>query len=48
MRELANGFEVKFKCLGEDIEKCKTFPIPIEREIIKIDEDGNESVVTIP
>ena len=32
---------------GENTEKCKTFSIPIEKEVTKIDKDGNESVVTI-
>ena len=38
---------MQFECLGENIEKCKTFSVPIEKEVRKIDKDGNESVVTI-
>ena len=44
---LANEFEGQFECLGENTEKYKTFSVPIEKEITKIDKDGNESVVTI-
>ena len=47
IKELANGFEGKFECVGENMEKYKTFSVPIEKEITKIDKDGNESVVTI-
>ena len=39
-------FKGKLECLGENAEKCKAFSIPIEKEIIKIDKHGNESVVT--
>ena len=46
-KELANQFEGKFESLGENTGKHKTFPIPIEKQVIKIDKDGNESVVTI-
>ena len=31
----------------ENTEKYKTFSIPIEKEVIKNDEDGHESVATI-
>ena len=47
IKELADRFEGKSKCLGEKIEKYKTFTIPIEKEITKTDKDGNESVVSI-
>ena len=29
------------------IRKCKTFSIPIEKEVINIDKGGNESLGTI-
>ena len=45
--ELAKEFEVKFECLGENAENYKAFSVPIEKEVIRIDKDGNESVVTI-
>ena len=47
IKELANEFEGQFECLGENKEKYKTFSVPIEKEVTKIDRDGNESVVTI-
>ena len=47
IKELENEFEGKMECLGEKTEKHKTFYVPLEKEIIKIDKNGNESVVTI-
>ena len=47
IKELANKFEGQFECLGENTENYKSFSIPIEKEVTKIDKDGNESVVTI-
>ena len=47
IKELASKFEGQCKCLGENTEKYKTFSVPIEKEVTKIDKDGNESVVTI-
>ena len=47
IKELANKFERKFECLAENTNKYKTFFIPIEKEVTKIDTDGNKSVVTI-
>ena len=47
IKELANEFEEQFECLGENTEKCKTFSVPIEKEVTKIDKDGNESAITI-
>ena len=29
------------------MEKFKTFSVPTEKEVTKVDKDGNESVVTI-
>ena len=37
----------QFEGLGQNTEKYKTFSVPIEKEVTKIDKDGNESVVTI-
>ena len=34
MKELANKFEGRFEYLGGNIEKYKTFSIPIEKEFI--------------
>ena len=47
IKKLANQFERQFECLGENTENEKLFFITIEKEIIKIDKDGNKSVVTI-
>ena len=47
MKKLANQLERRFKCLGENRANCKTFSVPIEKEVTKIDKNGNESVVTI-
>ena len=47
IKKLANEFEGQSKCLGEKTEKYKTFSVPIENEIIKIDKDENETVETL-
>ena len=41
IKELTNEFEGKFEFLGEYTEKYKTFSVPIEKEVIKIDKDCN-------
>ena len=48
IRELANTFQGQFKCLVENTKNCKRFSIPTEKEVTKIDKDGNESVVLYP
>ena len=47
IKDLANEFEGKLECLGENTEKYKTFSVQIEKEVTEIDEDGNKSVVII-
>ena len=47
LKELANTFEGRFECLVENTEKYKTFSVPKEKEVTKIDKDGHESVVAI-
>ena len=42
MKELANEFELR-----ENTEKYQTFSVPIEKEVINVDKDGNEGLVTI-
>ena len=37
----------RFECLAKNTEKYKTFFVPIEKEITKIDRNGNESIITI-
>ena len=46
IKELADEFVGKFECLGENTEKCKTFPLSIEKEVIKNDKNSNERNVT--
>ena len=41
MKELANEFKSKFECLEENTEKYKTFSVLIEKEIKRVDKDGN-------
>ena len=38
-KELANEFEGKYECLGENKEKYKTFSFPMKKEITKVDKD---------
>ena len=47
IKELANRFEGQFECPGENTEKYKTFSVPIQKEVTKINKDGNESVVPV-
>ena len=47
MKEVANEVQGKLEYLRENIEKYKTFSVPIEKQITKINKDGNESIVTI-
>ena len=46
IKEAAKEIVGKFECLGENTEKYKIFFFAIEKEVIKIDKDNNESVVT--
>ena len=47
IKELANKSKGQSECLEENTKKNKTFSVPIEKEVTKINKDGNESVVTI-
>ena len=47
IKELAKEFEGQFECLWKNTKKYKTFFVPIEKEVIKINKDGNESIITI-
>ena len=40
-------FVERFECHGDNAEKYKNSSFPIEKEVIKIHKDGNESVVTM-
>ena len=46
IQEKANEFEEDSNFLGENTEKYKTYPVPIETEIRKIDKNGEENVTT--
>ena len=41
IRELVNDFKGQFQHLGENTEKYKNFSFPIEKEIRKVDKDGD-------
>ena len=42
IKELAEEFKKPFTCLGENTEKYITFAGPIEKEVTKIDKNGEE------
>ena len=44
---LVKRFEGKLEYLGKNTEKYKKFSVPLEKEITKIDKDGNENIVII-
>ena len=46
IKELANESIGQLECLGEYTEKYKTLSLPIEKEIIKVDKEGNENFIT--
>ena len=37
----------QFECLGENTEKYIRFPVPIKKEITKIDKDCNDRIMEI-
>ena len=47
IKELAEEFEGQFEYLGENTEKQITFSLPIKKQTIKIDKDGNDKIVNI-
>ena len=47
IKELAIEFEGQFECFWWKYVTCKTFSVPIKKEVIKINKDGNKSVETI-
>ena len=42
IKELAEKFKKQFSCLGENTEKYLTFTVPIEKEVKRIDKNGEE------
>ena len=47
MKNLANNFEGQFECLAENTEKYKIFSVLIEKEVAKVNKEGNENIITI-
>ena len=41
------SIKVSLNFQGENTEKYKIFSVPIEKEVTKIDKEGNENVATI-
>ena len=46
MKELAEEFEGQFNCLGENTGKYVTFPVLMEKEVIRIDKKEKEIINT--
>ena len=42
VKKLAEEFKKEFTCLGENTEKYLTFAVPIEKEITRIDKNGED------
>ena len=42
IKDLAGEFKKQFICLGENTEKYITFTVPIEKEVTRIDKNGEE------
>ena len=42
IKELAKDFKKQFICLGENTEKYITFTVPVEKEVTRIDKNGEE------
>ena len=42
IKELAEEFKNQFTCLGENTEKYIIFTVPIEKEVTRIDKNGEE------
>ena len=47
IKELANEFKDQLECLGKNTENYKTFSVTIEKEVSKIDKEGNWNIITI-
>ena len=42
IKEVAGEFKKQFTCLGKNTEKYITFTVPIEKEVTRIDKNGEE------
>ena len=47
IKELTEEFKKQFTCLGENIKKYIIFPVPIEKEVTSINENGEEVTKSI-
>ena len=47
IKELTEEFKKQFTCLGENTEKYTTFTVPIEKEVTRIDKNGEEIKIYI-
>ena len=47
IKELTEEFKKQFTCLGENIKKYIIFPVPIEKEVTRINENGEEVTKSI-
>ena len=47
IKELAEGFEGQFTCLGENTDKYIIFSVPIEKEVTRIGNNGEEITKTL-
>ena len=45
IKELANQYKEQLECI--ELQKYRTISVLMEKEVTKIDKDGNESVATI-
>ena len=47
IKELAEEFKKQFTCIGENIEKYITFTVSMEKEVTRIDKNGEEITTNI-
>ena len=47
IKKLAEAFEKEFTCLGENTEKYITFTVPIEKEVTRIDKNGDKTIKNV-
>ena len=48
IKELTEEFKKQITCLGENIEKGITFLVPIEKELARIDKNGEKITKIMP
>ena len=42
IKQLVEEFKKQFTCLGENTEKYKTFRVPIDKDVTRIDKNGEK------